>query len=129
MTDADYTDDLALLTNTPVQFKSLLHSLKQAARGIDLYVTTNKMEFICFKQEGAISTLSDYPLKLIDQFTYLGSNISSTESDVNKHLVKVWTIIDRLTIIWKSGISNKIKQDFFQVVDVAILLYECITCK
>ena len=35
------------------------------------------------KQDGAISTLGSKPLKLIDQFTYFGSNISSTESDVN----------------------------------------------
>ena len=34
------------------------------------------------RQEGTISTLSGKHLKLIDQFTYRGSNISSTESDV-----------------------------------------------
>ena len=28
------------------------------------------------------------PLKLVDQFIYLGSNISSTESDVNIHIEK-----------------------------------------
>ena len=33
-----------------------------------------------FKQDGAISTLNDNPLKLVDHFTYLCSNISSTES-------------------------------------------------
>ena len=48
---------------------------------------------------------------------YLGSCISSTESDVNICLVKVWTASDRLSIIWKSDLSNKIKQDFFQGVD------------
>ena len=36
-----------------------------------------------FKQEGALSTLSGKPLKLVDQLTYLGSNISSTESNIN----------------------------------------------
>ena len=30
--------------------------------------------------------------KLVDQFTYLGSNISSTERDVNTCLVKIWSI-------------------------------------
>ena len=50
MTDADYSDDLALLTNTPAQDKSLLRSQEQAARGICLYVNTNKTEFMCFKQ-------------------------------------------------------------------------------
>ena len=32
---------------------------------------------------------------------YLGSNIPSTESDVNKYIGKEWTAIDSLSIIWK----------------------------
>ena len=67
-----------------------------------------------FKWEEAIFTLSSRPLKLVDEFTYLGSNISSTESGINICLVKVWTIFNRLSIIQKSDLSDKIKQDFFQ---------------
>ena len=52
------------------------------------------------------------PLILVDKFMYLGSSISSTESDVNIRLAKAWTAIDRLSIIWKSGLSDKIKRDF-----------------
>ena len=62
-------------------------------------------------------------LQLIDQFTYFGSNILSTESDVNLLFVKTWTAIDRLQIIWISAPSDKIKQDFFQAVSVSLLLY------
>ena len=36
MTDADYPDYLTLLTNSPAQAKSLLHSLEQATVGIGL---------------------------------------------------------------------------------------------
>ena len=53
-------------------------------------------------------------LKGVDLSTYLGSNISSTENDVNIHFTKVWNAIDRLLIVWKSDLFNKIKQDFFQ---------------
>ena len=53
-------------------------------------------------------------------FTYLGSNISSTKSDVIKLIGKTWTDIDRLFIIWT---SDKTKQDFFQAVAVLVLLY------
>ena len=35
MTDSDKSDDLALLTNTPDQAKSLLHRLEQSAESID----------------------------------------------------------------------------------------------
>ena len=62
------------------------------ARGIGLNVNANKTELMCFKK-GAISTLIVKPLKLVNQFTYLGSKISSTESDT---LSKVWTAIDEL---------------------------------
>ena len=83
MTGADVVNDLAFLANTTAQAESLLHSLKQAARGIGLYVNANKTKFTCFKQEGATFTLSGKPVKLVDQLTFLGSNILFTESDVN----------------------------------------------
>ena len=51
------------------QAESLLHSLEQAAGGINLHVNVIKAEFICFKC-GVISTLSGKPLKLVDKFTY-----------------------------------------------------------
>ena len=106
MTDTDYTNDIALLANKHVQ--TLLLSQEQAARGISLYMNADKTEFLCFKQV-AISTFSGKPLKLVEQFTCLGSNISSTESDVNIHVAKWWTSIDKLSIIWISHFSDEMK--------------------
>ena len=99
MTDADYADDIALLANTPIQAISRLHSLEQAAGGINLHVNANKTENMCFKREGAIFTLNGGPLKLVDKFTHFVRNASFTESDVNMHLAKAWAAIDRLSII------------------------------
>ena len=65
------------------------------------------------------------PLKLVDPFLYLGSNISSTESDVHIRTEKTWTAIDRLSIIWESDFSDKIKWDFFQTMPESVLLYGC----
>ena len=48
MTDANYADDLALLTNAPAKTESLLHSLEQAARGIGQYVTEKKNRVYVF---------------------------------------------------------------------------------
>ena len=48
MTDTDYADDLALLTNILAQVESLLHSLEQAAGGIGFYINASKTEFMCF---------------------------------------------------------------------------------
>ena len=91
-------------------------------------MNANKTEYKCLKKKGTLSSLSgSKPLKLVDQFSYLGSNISFTESDVSIYLVKAWDAIDRLSIIWKTDLSNKIKQDFFQALTVSILLYWCTT--
>ena len=57
---------------------------------------------------------------------YLGNSVSSTEIDVNICLAKVYIVINRLLIIWKSDLPDKIKQDFFQAVAVSIQLYKCI---
>ena len=42
-------------------------------------------------------------------------------------LTKAWTAIDRLSIIWKSDLTNKMKRSFFQAEVVSILLYGCTT--
>ena len=99
MIDTEEKGNLSLFTNTPTQAKFLLHNLKPAAGGIGLYMNANKIEFMCFKQEVAISTLNSKPLNLVDQFKYLSSNISSIKNDVNKCLMKAWTAIDRLLTI------------------------------
>ena len=64
--------------NAPAQDKSPLHSLEQAARDIGLYMNSDKNEFICFRSDEAF-LLNGKPLKSVDQFIYLGNNISSTE--------------------------------------------------
>ena len=121
--DVDSANVIALLTNTPAQNESLLHSLAGAATGVGLDVNAHKMEYMCFYQTGDISTLNGSSLKLVDKFTYLRSSVSSTETDINTWLAKAWTAIDRLSVKWKSDLTNKMKPSFFQAVVVLILLY------
>ena len=97
--DANYADNIVLLANTPNQTRSLQHSLEQAVRVIGLHVNADKTEYMFFNQERDISTLNGGSLKLVDKFTYLSSNISSTESDIKMCLAKVWAAIDRLSIM------------------------------
>ena len=127
ITGADYADDLAILANTPNQAETLLHSLERAAAGIGLHVNANKTEYMCYNQTGNIATLDGASLKLVDKFTYLGSSVSSTEKDIDTRLTKAWTAIDRLSIIWKLDLTDKMKRSFFQAAVVSILLYGCTT--
>ena len=127
ITDADYADDIALLANTPNQAETLLHSSERPASGIGLHVNAHKTEYMCFNQTGYISTRDGTSLKVIDKFTYLGSSVSSTEKDIDTRLTKAYTAIDRLSIIWKSDLTDKIKRSLFQEAVVSILTYECST--
>ena len=127
ITDADYADDIAILANTPDQAETLLHSLERAAASIGLHVNAHKTEYMCYNQTGDISTLKGTPLKLVDKFTYLGSSVESTEKDIETRLTKAWTAINRLSTIWKSDLTDKMKRSFFQAAVTSILLYGCTT--
>ena len=82
-------------------------------------------EYMCYNQTGDISAQDGTSLKLVDKFTNLGSSVSSTEKDIDPRLTKAWTAIDRLSIIWKSNLTDKMKRSFFQAAVVSILLYGC----
>ena len=82
---------------------------------------------MCYNQTGDISHTDGTSLKLVDKFTYLGSSVSSTEKDIDTRLMKAWTAMDRLSIIWKLDMTDKMKRSFFQAAVVSILLYGCTT--
>ena len=68
-----------------------------------------------------------YMYILVDKFAYLGSSVSLTETDIDTRLAKAWTAIDRLSVIWKSDLTDKMKCSFFQSAAMSILLYGCNT--
>ena len=82
---------------------------------------------MCYNQTGDISTLDGTSLKLVDKFIYLGSSVSSTKKDIDTRLSKIWTAIDKPSIIWKSDLTDKMKHSFFQAAVMSILLYGCTT--
>ena len=127
ITDTDYANDIALLANAPTQAETLQHSLGQATAGIGHHVNTHKTEYKCFNQTGNISTLNGSSLKLVNKFTYQGSSVSLTKTEINMWLAKAWTAIDWLLVIWKSDLTDKMKCSFFQAVVVSIMLYGCTT--
>ena len=76
---------------------------------------------MCYNQTGDISTLDGTPLKLVDKFTYLGSSVGSTEKDIDTRLTKAWTAINRLSIIWKSDLTQFLPGS--GRIDTAIWMY------
>ena len=125
--DVDYADNIALFVNTPAKAESILHRLERADGWIGLNVNPDKTEYMSSNQSGDIFTLKKGSLKLVDYFTFHGSSVSLNENKINAWLANAWTAIDRLSIIWKLDLSNKIKRIFIQVAVVSIRLYRCTT--
>ena len=86
-----------------------------------MWMQAKRSKCILIKKE--TSTLNGGFLKLMNKFMYHGSSVSSTEDYINMQLAKTWTAIDRLSIIWKSDLSNEIKRNVFQAGVVSILPY------
>ena len=77
--DADYADDIAFLANSPAQAETLLHTLERAAAGIGLQSTQTRRNTCALIKEATFGS----SLELADRFTYIGSSVSSTETDIN----------------------------------------------
>ena len=123
ITDADYADDIVILANTTNQAETLLLCLERAAPSIGLHANAHKAEYMCYNQTGDIFTLEATSLKLVDKFTSQGSSVSSTEEDIDSPLTKAGTVIDSLSILCKSDLTDKMKRCFSRQHVVSILLY------
>ena len=123
ITDADYADNLALFSDKIDDAERLLHAVEEAAARIGLYVNAKKTEYVGYKQNGEIKDLKGTTLKEVEHFTYLGSNISSTEKDVMIRIVKAWSALNRLRTIWKSSLPDNTKRNFFRAVVESVLIY------
>ena len=123
ITDADYADDLTLFADKIEDAQRLLHSLEAAAADIGLHVNASKTEYICYRQDGHIVTMDDSQLKKVENFNYLGSNVGSTEKDIQIRIAKAWKALNGMTIVWKSSLPEYIKRNFFRATVESVLLY------
>ena len=73
---------------------------------------------MCYNQTGDISTLDGTSLKLVPGKQCLINR---------KRHRQALTAIDKLSIIWKSDLTDEMKRSFFQAAVVLILLYGCTT--
>ena len=129
ITDADYADDLCIISDLLNDATVLLHRIEEAAIKIGLLVNAKKTEFMAFNQAhtGSIKSKTNQDIKAVQEFTYLGSNIASTKRDIEIRLAKAWSALNKLDKIWTSNLSPKLKRNFFRATVESILLYGATT--
>ena len=126
LTDADFADDIALISQSLANAQDLLQSLEEASNCVGLYLNETKAEYMnkCNSNANSgIRTLQQTLLKLVDDYKYLKSHISSSLEDLITRKEMTWSACNDLNKIRKSHLSNKIKLQIFKTIIEPILLY------
>ena len=126
LTDTDFADDIALISNSLVNAQCLLQSLEQASNCVGLYLNESKTEYVnkCISDSDfVIKSLNNTLLKMVSDYVYLGSYISSSEKDFMARKGMAWTACNALHKIWTSNLSRDFKLEIFKAAIEPILLY------
>ena len=124
ITDTDFADDLALISNSLEQAQLLLLRLESAAQQIGLHTNVTKTEYMSYNQpDGHLITLNGSKLKQVDDFLYLGSWVGSTSKDIDVIIGKAWAALSKMNKIWKSKMNKDLKIQLFRSTVETVLLY------
>ena len=129
LTDTDFADDIALISESLANAQNFLQSLESAAKCVGLHFNETKTEYVNHTSDETtqLKTLSGYILKCKEDYKYLGSFISSSEKDFNVRKGMAWSACNDLHKIWTSKLDVSIKIKIFKTLVEPILLYGCET--
>lgn len=125
VTDLDFADDIALLSNITMQAQELLRQVETESAKLGLRINAKKTKVMSYNIQPApeINTLKGDTLEIVEDFRYLGSHIVSTEKDINIRKGQAWRALNRLTKIWKSELPTTSKVKLFVAAVESVLLY------
>jgi len=66
-------------------------------------------------------------IEIVDNFKYLGSNLSSSEKDITCRIALAWAAFSKLKAVLVSNRCQKLRLRIFDAACVSILLYGCET--
>ena len=123
ITDLDFADDIALVSDLVANAESLLHSLEKAASLVGLHCNEGKTEVISSTQNCSFQSSASNKIKQVEDFKYLGSFIMASEKDMKTRKALAWLACNKLDKIWHSTLANKTKVHVFKTLIEPILLY------
>ena len=124
LTDLDFADDLALITELVEDAEALLESLERAVVPIGLYCNESKTEYInTTRSSHNLKSLSGGNIKRVQDFKYLGAWIMESEKDFKVRKSLAWAACNKLQKLWHSNLPNEYKVFLFQNLVEPVLLY------
>ncbi|XP_030839582.1 uncharacterized protein LOC115923289 [Strongylocentrotus purpuratus] len=127
ITDLDFADDIALLSEELEQAQKLLSRVETSVGKVGLRMNSGKTKFMSFNHRGIITikTNDETQLENVPDFKYLGALMVSTEKDVKARKSAAWRACSKLGRIWKSSLPRQFKQRLFVATVESVLLYGC----
>ena len=124
LTDTDFADDIALLSDNIADAEHLLHRVEQAAKEVGLTINNQKTDYMMYNHpQASLKDINGTTLKQVTNFQYLGSWVDSTKKDIDVRIGKAWTACSKLSNIWRSDLSRDLKINFFKAAVESVLLY------
>ena len=100
LTDTDFADDIALISQSLEHAQDLLLS-----NGVSLYLNETKTDCLnrCLSNADlVVKTLNGASFKMVKDYVYLGSYISSSEKDFSVRKGMAWSACKDMYKIWTS---------------------------
>ena len=126
LTDTDFADDIALISQSLEHAQDLLQSLEQASNGVGLYLNETKTKYMnrcLLNNNNPVKTLNGTSLKQVEDHKYLGSYISSSDKDFNTRNGMAWSACNDMHKIWSSRLTIDFKINIFRATVEPIPLY------
>ena len=128
VSDADYADDLALLTNSIEEAQRFLKRLEESAASVGLHINSDKTKYMSTgldPDHDCLKSVDGQLLEEVQDFVYLGAWIGDSVKDFEVRKAKAWNALNKMNKIWKSGMSRRTKIRLFRATVETILLYGC----
>lgn len=132
ITDLTFADDIALIAESQVQLQDMLNRIVVTASKVGLIISAEKTKIMhCCSSLPIVVKLDGKQLEQIDQFKYLGSEISANgdaSCDISSRIAKASSALNQLNSLWHNRrISMKTKRRVYFACIRPVLIYGCET--
>ena len=125
ITDLDYADDLATISDCVADVEKILTQIENAAAQVGLYINIRKTNCTSFNQDivDDITGRDGETVKSVEDYKYLGAWISSSKKDFNTRRARAWDITHKLKSVWTSRMPRKTKVGVLTAAVESVLMY------
>ena len=129
LTDLDYADDIALVSEDPVSLQTFLSNLDECSRLFGMRFAPSKCKLMLQDWVSTTHslTISGETLEVVDKFVYLGScltNDGRISEEVSKRIQKARLAFSKLRHLWcRKDISLSVKGRVYAAAVRPVLLY------